>query len=217
MLAVRALTLEGAGEGEAFFLRPDFSKLTGEAALVALGHAFFSLSLGMGIMITYGAYVERRQSLGSAALAVGGLFFILLAIAALTSAVSILEVPVAYVREKFGLSRSKAAALTGIACFLVGLPSALSAGDALPGLRFAGKSFFDWMDFISLNVILPVGGLAVSVFAGYIWQKAGEEAGISAGWFRVWIAALRCLAPILLLLVMLNLVGFLPWLQKQLW
>ncbi len=68
VLMVNALLLPGSGAGVAFFLNPDFSKLTIESALVALGHAFFSLSLGMGIMVTYGAYVDRRQSLGTAAL-----------------------------------------------------------------------------------------------------------------------------------------------------
>ena len=63
VLMIRAVTLPGAGAGVSFFLNPDFSKLSPEAALVALGHAFFSLSLGMGILLTYGAYVDKRQSL----------------------------------------------------------------------------------------------------------------------------------------------------------
>ncbi len=68
---VRSLTLQGAGEGVSFFLKPDFTKLNAESALVALGHAFFSPSLGMGCMLTYGSYVEKKQSLGSATLAIG--------------------------------------------------------------------------------------------------------------------------------------------------
>ncbi len=68
----RALSLPNAMAGVEYFLRPDFSKLSAESALVALGHAFFSLSLGMGTMLTYGAYVQKNQSLGAAALAVGG-------------------------------------------------------------------------------------------------------------------------------------------------
>jgi NSS family neurotransmitter:Na+ symporter len=257
IMMVRALTLDGAGEGVSFFLRPDFSAITRESALVALGHAFFSLSLGMGCMMTYGAYVERHQSLGKAAMAiaggdllyalmagliifptifvfgieptqgpglvfmalpaafsalpfgslVGGLFFILLAIAALTSAVSILEVPVAFVREKLGLSRRKAAAATAALCFLVGLPSALSAGDTVKGLHFWGKSFFDWMDFLASNIILPLGGLFVTIFVGYVWKKAGDEAGLSALWFRIWIFMLRVVAPILIIFVFLYFTG----------
>jgi neurotransmitter:Na+ symporter, NSS family len=261
VLAIRALTLEGAGEGVAFFLQPDFSKLTAESVIAALGHAFFSLSLGMGTMLTYGAYVEKSQSLGAATMAIaggdllyallagliifpttfvfgieptegaglvfmalpaafsampfggfiGGLFFILLAIAALTSAVSILEVPVAFVRERFKLSRMKAAALTGIVCFLVGLPSALSAGNAVEGLSWRGRSFFDWMDFLSSNVILPLGGLAVTIFAGYLWRQAGEEAGLSAWWFRLWVFMLRYVAPVLIVFVFLHFSGILSF------
>nr|WP_188529490.1 sodium-dependent transporter [Paenibacillus abyssi] len=257
LLAVRALTLEGAGEGVSFFLQPDFSKLTAESALVALGHAFFSLSLGMGAIMTYGAYVDRKQSLGKATLAVGsgdllyallagliifpttfvfglepaqgpglvfvalpaafsamplgawfgGLFFVLLAIAALTSAVSILEVPVAWVREKFGWGRAGAAAFTAFLCFLVGLPSAVSVGGAVPGIEFMGKTFFDWMDFLSSNIILPLGGLIVTLFAGYFWKGAAKEAGLSTWWFNLWLFMMRWVAPVLVGLVFLYYAG----------
>lgn len=257
VLAVRALTLNGAGEGLSFFLQPDWSKLTARSMIVALGQAFFSMSLGMGTMITYGSYVEKRQSLGTATVAVaggnwlyallagliifptifvfgiapesgpglvfvalpaafsampagslvGGLFFILLGIAALTSAVSILEVPVAFVREKFDLSRRTAAVMTGFVCLLVGLPSALSVGGAVGGMVWDGRTFFDWMDFLSSNIILPIGGLAVTLFAGYTWKQAGEEAGLSSGWFKLWIFMLRVVAPVLILLVFLDFSG----------
>lgn len=257
VLAVRALSLEGAGEGVSFFLRPDFSKLTAESALVALGHAFFSLSLGMGAMMTYGAYVDKRQSLGLATLAIGvgdliyaflagliifpttfvfgleasqgpglvfvalpaafsamplgalfgGLFFVLLAFAALTSTVSLLEVPVAFVREAFGWSRKFSVILLTVLCFLLGVPSALSLGNKVPGLTFGGKPFFDWMDFVCSNIILPLGGLVVTLFVGYAWKGASEEAGLSSWWFRLWLFMLRYIAPILVLLVFLYSAG----------
>ncbi|MBB3110659.1 NSS family neurotransmitter:Na+ symporter [Paenibacillus phyllosphaerae] len=253
LLVIRSLTLDGAGAGVEFFLNPDFSKLSPTAVLVALGHAFFSLSLGMGVMITYGAYVSKQQSLSKAALAVGfgdllyaflagliifpttfafnlepaqgpglvfvvlptafeampfgalfgGLFFILLAVAALTSAVSLLEVPVAYVMEKWKMSRTKAVWMTAIICFIVGLPSALSVGGAVSGLTFGGKTFFDWMDFLSSNVLLPVGGLVVTLFAGWVWKDAYSEADLTPGWYKVWKFALRWVAPILVVLVLL--------------
>ncbi|UUZ86061.1 hypothetical protein LJK88_23085 [Paenibacillus sp. P26] len=72
ILMIRALTLPGSAEGVKFFLEPDFSKLDPESVLIALGHAFFSLSLGFGCMLTYGAYVEKKQSLGTATLAIAG-------------------------------------------------------------------------------------------------------------------------------------------------
>ncbi|AFH59525.1 sodium-dependent transporter [Paenibacillus caseinilyticus] len=262
ILMVRSLTLPGAMQGVEFFLKPDFSKLTAESALVALGHAFFSLSLGMGIMITYGSYIDKRQSLGSATMAVGagdllyafvagliifptsfsygieptqgaglvfmalpaafaamplgaffgGLFFILLAIAALTSAVSILEVPVAYAMDKWKWNRTKAAAIVGAVCFLVGIPSALSVSGVLSGfIIYDGKGFFDTVDFLASNILLPIGGLVVTLFAGYKWSAAVEEAGISPLWLRIWIFVLRYVAPILVVAILLYSAGALKW------
>ncbi|MDO7906313.1 sodium-dependent transporter [Paenibacillus sp. JX-17] len=257
ILMIRAVTLPGAGEGVSFFLNPDFSKLTTESALVALGHAFFSLSLGMGILITYGAYVDKRQSLGTATLAIGagdliyaliagliifptifsfgispgqgpklvfialpaafsampfgsffgGLFFILLAIAALTSMVSLLEVPVKFVMERWNMGRTKAVVITSVLCFLLGIPAALSFG-LVPGLTSMGsRGFFDWMDFIASNILLPLGGLITTIFAGYYWKNAAEAAGLKSVWFRIWLFALRYVAPILVVLVLLHTSG----------
>jgi len=257
VLMIRAVTLPGSGAGVSFFLNPDFSKLSAEAALVALGHAFFSLSLGMGILLTYGAYVDKRQSLGQATLAIGagdliyafiagliifpttasfgiapdagpslvfialpaafsamplgaffgGLFFILLAIAALTSAVSLLEVPVSYVMDRWHWGRTKAVAIVSLLVLLLGIPSALSFG-IVPGLEnIGGKNFFDWLDFITSNILLPVGGLITTLFAGYFWKKAADAAGLKAGWFRVWLFMLRYIAPILVVLVLLHTTG----------
>ncbi|MFF2890246.1 sodium-dependent transporter [Paenibacillus sp. NPDC057967] len=256
LLAVQALSLEGAGEGISFFLKPDFSKLTAESALVALGQAFFSMSLGMGTMVTYGAYVQKKQSLGTATLAVGvgnvlyallagliifptifvfgieptqgaslvfialpaafsamplgavfgGLFFVLLAFAAITSAVSVLEVPVAFARETFGWSRPVSVAIVGLFCFLAGVPSALSLGEG-PWLSFGGRALFDWVDFICSNVVLPISGLVITIFAGYVWKGAAEEARLSPIWFRIWLFMLRFVAPVLVLLVLLYYAG----------
>lgn len=258
LLMIRALTMDGAGDGVSFFLKPDFGKLNTESVLVALGHAFFSLSLGMGTMMTYGAYVHKRQSLGSATMAIGagdliyalmagliifpitfsfgmepgqgpslvfialpaafgempagwlfgGLFFLMLAFAALTSTVSLLEVPVAFIQEKVGWGRNTSSIVVGLLCFLIGVPSALSIGK-YDWLTFGGKAFFDWMDFIASNIILPVGGFIVTLFVGYVWKQAGEEAGLSAGWFRLWLFMVRYVAPILVLAVFLYTSGIL--------
>ncbi|WP_145408989.1 sodium-dependent transporter [Paenibacillus xylanexedens] len=256
ILMVRAITLPGAGAGVSFFLNPDFSQLTTESALVALGHAFFSLSLGMGILVTYGSYVDKNQSLGAATVAVGagdliyafiagliifpttfsfgiapdqgpklifvalpaafsamplgflfgGLFFILLAIAALTSAVSLLEVPVKYFMERLSWSRSRSVWVISLAVFIVGLPSALSMG-LVPEFNINGTNLFDWMDFMASNIMLPVGGLLVTIFAGYFWKTAAEASGLKSGWFKVWLFMLRYVAPILVLLVLLHTSG----------
>ena len=256
ILMGRALSLPGAMEGVKFFLQPDFSKLSAESALVALGHAFFSLSLGMGTMIIYGSYVNKKQSLTTAAAAVcggdllyallagliifptifaygiapsegpglvfmalpaafeampfgeifGGLFFVLLAIAALTSAISLVEVPVAYSMENWGWSRNKGVWIINIICFVIGVPAALSVGGPMDWTLF-GKTYFDLLDYAASNILLPLGGLTVSLFVGYVWKKAGDEAGISSFWYKVWIFQLRYVAPIVMLLVLLNLVG----------
>ncbi|AZS15169.1 sodium-dependent transporter [Paenibacillus lutimineralis] len=256
-LMIRAVSLPGAGEGVAFFLHPDFSKLSPESALVALGHAFFSLSLGMGILLTYGAYVDKRQSLGTATLAIGagdliyafvagliifpttasfgiapdsgpslvfmalpaafsampfgaffgGLFFILLAIAALTSSVSLLEVPVSFTMDRWAWSRTKSVIIISILVMLIGLPSALSFG-MVPSLSdLGGKNFFDWLDFITSNIMLPIGGLITTLFAGYFWKGAAEAAGLKSKWFKIWLFMLRYIAPILVLLVLLHTTG----------
>ncbi|MEK3983555.1 sodium-dependent transporter [Paenibacillus sp. FSL K6-3166] len=260
VLMIRAVTLPGANEGVAFFLKPDFSVLNAESALVALGHAFFSLSLGMGILLTYGSYVDKKQSLGTAALAIGagdllyafiagliifpttfsfgiapdqgpslifialpaafsampfgaffgGLFFILLAIAALTSAISLLEVPVSFAMERWNWSRKRSVWILSLVCFLLSIPSAMSLG-MVPELSFGGKALFDWVDFVTSNIMLPLGGLLVTIFAGYFWKGAAEAAGLKAGWFRVWLFMLRYVAPILVFLVLLHTSGILSF------
>jgi len=253
VLMARSLTLPGAAEGVEFFLKPDFAKLDSESVLVALGHAFFSLSLGMGCMLTYGSYVKKEQSLGKATIAIGigdlgyafiagliifptvfsyglqpdkgvglafmalpaafsqmpfgaffgGLFFILLAIAALTSAVSILEVPVAFAMTQWKWSRRKAASIVASVCFVLGIPAALSVTGSLSGFLIFGKTVFDWFDFSTAYLLMPIGGLVVTLFTGYAWKRAGEEAGLAGFWYRAWMVALRYVAPLLILVVLL--------------
>lgn len=256
-LMIRSLTLPNAMAGVEFFLKPDFSKLTAESALVALGHAFFSLSLGMGIMITYGAYTHTKQSLKNAALAIGagdliyafiagliifptsfafgiepsqgvglvfmalpaafaamplghlfgGLFFVLLAIAALTSAVSILEVSVAYAMNKWKWSRVKAATLVSTVIFFLGIPSALSVGAILGDFTILGKTIFDLVDFTASNVLLPFGGLVVTIFGGYVWTQSAKEAGLTGFGQKLLLFMLRYVGPLLMLLVLLHSAG----------
>ncbi|GGO05459.1 sodium-dependent transporter [Saccharibacillus kuerlensis] len=264
ILMVRALTLPGAMEGVEFFLRPDFSKLSEESVLIALGHAFFSLSLGMGCMLTYGSYVQKSQSLGKAALAIGfgdllyafvaglvifptvfafgmepasgvglafialpaafaqmplgflfgGLFFLLLAIAALTSAVSILEVPVAYAREQWNWSRKKTAIIMASLAFLLGVPSALSVegtSGPLSSFYLFGKTIFDLFDFSTSYILMPIGGLIITLFTGYAWKRAGEEAGLTGGLYRAWMFLLRYVCPLLIILIFLHSIGLLDF------
>lgn len=255
ILIVRSVTLEGAGKGLEFYLKPDFSKITGSSIAAALGQAFFSLSLGMGCMITYGSYVDKQTGLPGAAIQVcfidtmvailaglaifpavfafgvdagagpgltfvtlpsvfakmaGGtiwsaLFFLLLFIAALTSAISLLEVVAAYFIDK-GWSRPKAAWIMGFLIFALGIPSAMSLTGAP---KIAGKDFLDAMDFISSNVLLPLGGVFIALFVGWIWtadarKEVTNEGTLSFGIMELWIWVCRVIAPAAILYIFIT-------------
>jgi NSS family neurotransmitter:Na+ symporter len=254
-LAVRALTLPGAREGISFYLKPDFSQLSGKLVLFALGQAFFSLSLGMGIMVTYGSYISKSDNLVTSAgwvcffdsliaflagiiifptlfaipgisptagsglvfkvlplifskipggILFGTLFFILFSIAALTSTISLLEVPVAYFVDERSWSRKKAAILVGLFVFCLGIPSALSSG----GMAFFTKINFQGnMDFIFNSLFLPIGALLICVFLGYVWgvKKAAQEVLTGNPKFRLqplWAFSVKFLSPITILVIL---------------
>jgi len=255
ILIARSVTLEGAGKGLEFYLKPDFSKITGESFAAALGQAFFSLSLGMGCMITYGSYVDKQTTLPSAAIQVciidtsvailaglaifpavfafgvdagagpgltfvtlpsvfakmpGGpvwsaLFFLLLFIAALTSAISLLEVVAAYVIDK-GWTRSKAAWVMGFLIFALGVPSAMSLAGAP---KIAGKDFLDAMDFLSSHVLLPLGGVFIALFVGWFWtadarKEVTNEGTHPFGIMELWIWVCRVVAPLGILYIFIT-------------
>ncbi|AUG54113.1 sodium-dependent transporter [Thalassospira marina] len=239
ILIIRAVTLPGAGEGLAFLLQPDFSKVSWSTVSDALSQAFFSLSLGMGAMITYGSYLSKKENIAGAAgwvtlldtavAVLAGLlvlpavfafgfdpaagpgltfitlpavfaqmpfgeffaflFFLLLAIAALTSSVSILEVVVAYFVDDRGISRKVASVVMGAIIFVLGIPSSLSMG-IMADTKFFGMTFFDLMDFLSSKLLLPIGGLFISLFVGWVvWGAAKADIAAHNGQIPVWINA----------------------------
>jgi NSS family neurotransmitter:Na+ symporter len=255
LLMVRALTLDGAMDGLKFYLYPDFSKLTGESILVAMGQAFFSLSLGMGAMITYGSYLPAKENLTSATLYVvlfdtliallmglvifpavfamglkptegAGLVFIvlpavftgmplgwiasiiffgLLAIAALTSAISLLEVVVAYFIDQKGWGRNKAVLTMGLVIFGLGIPSGLSFG-LLADYKLFGMHFFDNVDNLTANYLLPIGGMLTALFVGWIWgtkeaHKEIERHETTFHWAAYWEFVVRYIAPVAVAIV----------------
>lgn len=257
ILIVRSVTLPGAGEGLAFYLTPDFSKVTADTLMAAIGQAFFSLSLGMGALITYGSYLERKLPLpGSAANVValdttiailagfmilpavfafgfdpqqgpnlvfvtlpavfasmpgglffGLLFFTLLAVAALTSSVSLLEVVVTYLIDEWKIPRHIATVGAAMVCFLVGLPSALSLG-AVDALVIRGTAFLDWMVALT-DILLPLGGLFISLFVGWVLgpkaiAAAAREGHASFPLAGVWLWTLRVVAPLAIALILLQ-------------
>ena len=219
MLAVRGMTLPGGMEGISFLFKPRFEDLTASSVVLALGHSFFTLSLGMGTMITYGSYLGRKQNLLNSALWVitldtaiamlagvaifttvfalganpaegpglifvvlpsvfpqldagtlwGTLFFFLLFMAALTSAISILEVVTAYFIDQKGWTRKKATIRFGLVITIVGAFCSFSLGGGINITAFLGMSFFDFMDYLSSKYMLPIGGMLTAIFILKKW------------------------------------------------
>lgn len=259
ILIIRSVTLPGASEGIAYYLNPDFSEVSGRTVLAALAQAFFSLSLGMGVFITYGSYLKDHDEIPYSTawvvgldttvalmagfaifpavfalgfqpgagpglvfitlpavfaqmplgLLFGVLFFVLLAIAALTSAISLLEVVTAWLIDERGWARKKAATLMGLVIFIVGLPAALGynvlSGVSFPGL---GTDILDTYDWFANSVFLPVGGFFAAIFTAYVWgaQKAIDEANKGASGFSVgklWRFLMRYVVPPLIVGIMI--------------
>lgn len=248
ILIVRSMTLPGAGAGIDFYLKPDLSKLTPAAFLDALGQNFFSFSLGLGIMLTYGSYLGKDERLPSASLWTGALdtliaflaglaifpavfamglepgqgaglsfvtlpgvfakmpagmlfsflFFLLLFFAAITSAMSLFEVAVAFGIEKFHMDRKKAVLVMGIIITLLGVPSAYS----LTGTpTIYGKDFFSAVEYLCNNVFLPIGSFLVCVFVGWFWLKPACDQLTNNGkdpfpLLNAWIWCVRVIAPL---------------------
>jgi neurotransmitter:Na+ symporter, NSS family len=242
-LIIYALTLDGAMEGVTFYLQPDFSALTVRTIYDAMSQAFFSLSLGLAALITYGSYLRKQDSIiGSATMVTGadvmiafmaglmifplvfsqgmeptagpGLvfvslpgifdamdpfagrflgasFFLLLCFAALTSTISLLEIPVAYLVDEKNWPRQAVALSVGAVIFIVGIPSMLSTGGAQWATEFISyggqtHSFFDLLEDLFNRLGLPLGGFLISVFTAWRWktENLSKELGSSTYWYR---------------------------------
>lgn len=271
----KALTSDGFAPALDFVFGLHGEKLKPAGVLEALGHAFFTLSLGMGAMITYGSYLQRDDDIVSTAITVSlldtliallacmvlfpitfshgmgaeqgpglvfksipialaqmpgtifwsTLFFVLIVFAALTSAISLLEVAVSYFIDERGWTRKAATLWCGFAIATLGIPSALSGGTPLFGEQFAlatetvfgseqGKNWFDLLDYIATNWLLPLGGLGIAVFCA--WRVGGEarERGFRAGTrfgqlYWGWVFLLRYIVPIGVGAVFLHAIGIL--------
>ncbi|WP_226663413.1 sodium-dependent transporter [Microbulbifer aggregans] len=248
VLVLFVLTRENAVLGLKYYLIPDFAKISPEVISKAMAQAFFSLSLGMGIMITYGSYMKKRDSIPGSAKAVAltdtlvaftaGLlilpsifhfnpqidpatlsdssagmiflflpkiflslqdsigyigasivaatFFFLVFVAALTSLVSIIEVPVATLRDERGMSRKKAIYTIAAIQFILAAACAMSFGMAAPltelvSIGGANKSFFDLVEIVFYDTILPLNGFLVCIFVIYKWKKANFDRELQEG------------------------------------
>lgn len=265
---IRALTLPGAGEGVNFLFHVDFTKITAPTILTALGLAFFKLSLGMGIMITYSSYFTHDNNLfgtstkvaisDTAVSMLAGLaifpavfsfgmqpnagpgllfmtiplvfsqmplgnillaaFFFLTSIAATTAMLSLTEVLVAYFSEEHKFSRKNAVILNAVIILVFGALATLSADkeSLLGGITICGKGFFDLFDYVSSNILLPIGGLMVAIFIGYFTNKEELKDELSnhgslkvAGLIEGFYFVIRYITPLLLVIVFLNSIGIL--------
>ncbi|MDE0404821.1 MAG: sodium-dependent transporter [Nitrospira sp.] len=246
-------------KGIAFLFTPDFSHFSGASMLTALGHAFFTLSLGMGSIMIYGSYVPKDTSIASTSVAVaiadtlvalvagmaifpivfandlapgagpslifetlpvafghmpggtffGTLFFVLLLIAAWTSAISLVEPTVTMLIEKFNMTRRQAAFRTGFATWLLGFGAAFSF-NLWSDATILGMTVFDHLDFLTSNLMLPLGAIGMALFAGWVMSKhmSREELNMnSETGYLIWQVSTRVIAPIAVSIVLLHAIG----------
>jgi len=259
-----ATSLDTFGQAVDFMFTPDWSKIDSNAFVTAVGHAFFTLSLGMGAIMTYSASMEKGSNLvknafwvvfldttiaivaglmlftflyqyGSGPAKGPGLvfislpaafyemgilgnffaiiFFIALAFAGLTSSVSLVEPMVQYFIDRFKWSRIKASISMGLFFYLIGIVALLSNIDGFKeSLTWGDKNFFDWVDYITAAIMLPLGGLVMAIFVGFIIEKQRVESIMKPqlGFaFEAWYFSLRYITPIAMFVVILSLMGIL--------
>lgn len=255
-----AMTSGSYQQGLDFLFTPDFSKINADAVLTAMGHAFFTLSLGMGSIMVYGSYLPANVSIARTTFFIAGadtvvallagiaifplvfannldvasgpglifqtlplafghmgggwlfgvLFFVLLFVAALTSSISLIEPTVAWLVENKDMDRRKACVWAGSACWLLGVAVVFSF-NIWSGHTFFGKNLFELLDYLTANMMLPLGGLCIAVFTGWIMKSADteQELELHADGYKIWRFLIRNVAPPAVFLVFLHVVGVL--------
>lgn len=221
IFAVNSLMMPEAAKGLEFLFKPDFSKVTPSVLLGGMGQAFFSLSLGLGCLITYSSYFKKETPLVKTAFTTAGLdtlvsimagviifpavftygqepaagpklvfeilpsifsnlaggvvwstlFFVLLFLASLTSTISMSEISIAYFVEEYGMARKKATTLNFAIALVFGTLCALSFG-CMSGFTICGLTLFNLFDYLSSNILLPVGGMIISIFVGWVLDRS---------------------------------------------
>jgi len=253
LLVYSAVTTGEFIAGLTFLFQPDFSRFNTDSLITAMGQAFFTLSLGMGAIMAYGAYMPKGSSIVGTATTIalldttvalmsgmvifplvfanglessagpglmfitlpiafgqmaggqifGTLFFVLVTFAAITSSISLLEPAVAWVVEKTKLGRARSAMLVGVIAWALGLGSAFSFNIGSDWTIANGMTFFDTMDYVSNNILLPLGGILIAVFAS--WRLGQDqllnEMSEDRAWIPVWRFLTRFLAPAGVLIV----------------
>ena len=262
ILIIRSVTLPGAGAGLSFYLSPNFANFSTEGFLAAVGQVFFTLSLGMGCMITYGSYLKKDEDIplvakyvvisdtsvallaglvifpavfafglepgagpgltfitlpavfskmGAAGHIFGFIFFLLLMIAALTSAISLLEVVTAYSIDEMKFDRKKATVIAGVLIWALGLFPTLGYSTLSHITLIKGMDLLDSFDFFANNMLLPLGGLLTALFIGWYWgtdkalEAVNEGAKTKLGTSYSFL--IKYVVPIAIFVVFLNSVG----------
>lgn len=268
IVMIKGITMEGSSAGIEFLFAPDWTKISTNSILLALGQAFFTLSLGMGAMLTYGSYMSDNDNIlvssvqiiildtlvaviaGAAIFTavfstglnpsegaglifhtlpvvfskmVGGyifsiIFFILLSIAALTSTISLMEVITAYFVDELNWKRHNAVVVFGIITIIFGIPSALSF-NVLSDFTIYELTIFGIFEYLTANIMLPLGGLLIAIFIAYHWKfdkaipelkKGAEKLFDKNPWLTTgWKILIKYFAPALIFLVLLQSLGIL--------
>ncbi len=259
LLVAYAMTTGSYMQGIEFLFKPDFSELTAASVLTAMGHAFFTLSLGMGAIMVYGSYLPKDISIGKTAIIIAGadtlvallagiaifpivfanglevgsgpglifetlpiafgsmtggwlfgvLFFILLVFAALSSAISLIEPAVAWCVEHYGIERKHACIGMGFFTWLLGMGTVLSFNQ-WSDVTFFGATFFESLDYLTANLMLPLGGLFIALFAGRIMLPKDSKEELNLGndmLFTIWKFLVSYVAPAAVFIVFLNVLG----------
>ena len=246
-------------QGLTFLFEPDFSQLTWDSVLIAMGHAFFTLSLGMGAIMIYGSYMPHEASIAKTSITVAGMdtlvallagmaifpivfanglepgagpglvfvtlpiafgqmpgglffgtiFFVLLSFAAWSSAISLIEPAVAWLVENKGWSRVKASVLAGLLTWLVGIGTVLSFNE-WADYKLFDKTFFDLLDYLTANIMLPLGGLFIALFVAWIMGRESAKDELDMGdhaGFKIWYVLVRFLTPAAVIVVFLKAIG----------
>ena len=260
VLCVRSLTLPGAGKGVEYLFSPDFSKLTGEGVLAALGQALFSLSVGMGVMIVYGSYIPAGDnifktamwitgcdtliailsglaifpavfscgfeptggpglvflvlpnvfnSMGAASVVFASLFFLLLMVAAITSAISLLEALTAWICDHTQIRRWVGAVLFFVLTTALGVMFSMSIG-SLSHIKITGLTLFDFVDRLNSIYLPPLCALGTIIFFGWVMpeedikDELSNHGTLRLGYYKLLRFMARYVAPLALLVVLIS-------------
>ncbi len=266
-LLIYSIQLDGFYKAVEFMFYPNFEKFHSSSIIVAVGHAFFTLSIGMATILTYAASLDKNvdivrasitvvimdtliaivagliifsivftaaqepgkgaglvfitlpaifNEMGTIGIYLALLFFIALAFAAITSAISILEPTVMYLVERKNMSRKNATYSVALLAYVLGLLALLSNTESFStALTFGSKNLFDWFDFISSAILMPIGGILIALFVGYVLDKEVSRKALipfmGETYYKIWLFTMKIVAPIAIFVLMLNEIGIIKF------